>query len=173
VGARVGSRVGGAVGTGVAGSGVGAGGSDGIAVAIGLGSSVGGTVTIGATSDIRSGTGVPCGVIRASSGRRSELRATWGRLGRGRRSSRTTGGAIVGTGWGVGGSVGAGRCGRADGTSVGTPFGTICARSATTGSSRLSVNVSSPGGPCDPIAGVNERTMKKKPTTMWMMIETV
>jgi hypothetical protein len=111
--------------------------------------------------------------MRASSGRRNELRATCGRLGRGRRSYRTTGGAIVGTGCGFGGWVGAGGRGRGDATFFGACFVAICARSATIEVSRLNANVSSPGAPCDPIAGENERAMKKKPTTRWTTIETV
>jgi hypothetical protein len=144
--------VGATVGKGVAGSGDGTAGNDGATVGMGLGSRVGGIVTTGATSEIRSGTGVPFGVIFASSGRRSALRATWDRVTRTCTGRVTTGGTIVGTGTGTG-------------VGFGVAVGTIAGRSRAATVSRLTAIASSGAGASDPTTGENERKMKNKPAT--------
>ncbi len=164
VGATVGLTVGTAVGAGVAGSGVGAGASDGTSVGIGLGSTVGGVLTSGATSEIRSGTGVPFGVIFASSGRCGALRATCGRAGRFRFGGVTNGGTIVGIGSGatLRTAVEATVC-----TGAGVGSGLRCDAIV----SRLTAIASSGTGSCEPITGENERKMKNKPIAIWTQIE--
>ncbi len=97
VGATLGAGVGGCVGLGVPASGVAAGGKvDSATLGAGLGSSVGRDRSGGATTAMRSGWGVPCATIFASSGRRKALfvvRGRWAIRGRG---VRTSGGTMRG-----------------------------------------------------------------------------
>ncbi len=132
VGATLGAGVGGCVGLGVAASGVGAGGKvETAALGAGLGSSVGRDRSGGATTAMRSGCGVPCGTIFASSGRRRALLVVRRRTAIRGRGVRTTGGTMRGfvvartTGFGV-----ATGLTRTAGAAVGTRVGAAGAGTA-------------------------------------------